>query len=101
MTMFIDTHAHLDHEMFKDDIDQVIDRARQADVKVIIAQGLDPVSNRKVIELAEKYDIVKPALGIYPPDALAVEFRQDNSSRTLEPFDIDEELEFIRNAKPI
>ncbi|MBW2964379.1 TatD family hydrolase [Candidatus Woesearchaeota archaeon] len=101
MAMFIDVHAHLDHPMFSDDIDRVIENARNAGVKVIIAQGLDPVSNRAVLEFAKRYDVVKPALGIYPPDALKKEMEMDSNPRPLPEFDIDEELEFIRKSAPL
>lgn len=101
MTIFIDTHAHLDHPMFSDDMDQVIERAQEAQVKVILAQGLDPVSNRAVLDLSKKYDIVRPALGIYPPDALAKEMEEDQNPRPLPEFDIDEELAFIKQSNPI
>jgi len=39
MVMLVDVHAHLDHEMFAKDRDEVIARAKAAGVKVIIANG--------------------------------------------------------------
>jgi len=101
MAIFIDVHAHLDHPMFRDDMDQVIERARQAGVKVIITQGLDPESNRAVLDLARRYDIIKPALAIYPPDALKQELEQADQPRETTPFNIDEEFEFIAKQDPI
>lgn len=61
--MLIDCHAHLD--LFKD-IDSVIKRSVESGISRIISNGGNPEANRKVIELASKYDIVKPALGIDP-----------------------------------
>ncbi|MFH1063844.1 MAG: TatD family hydrolase [Candidatus Woesearchaeota archaeon] len=101
MPIFVDVHAHLDHALFKTDLDAVIERARQAGVKVIIANGVEPVTNRAVLALAEKYDIVKPALGIYPPDALEAETKEDTYPLKLKPYDLDEEMEFIEKSKPI
>jgi len=101
MTIFVDVHAHIDHELFKTDFDAMIDRARQAGLKVIVANGVDPSTNRVVLELAKKYDIVKPALGIYPPDALETEVKQDMYPVDLKEYDLDEELEFISKADPI
>ena len=35
-------------------------------MKIILTAGINPETNRKSLELAEKYDIVKPCLGFYP-----------------------------------
>jgi TatD DNase family protein len=101
MPIFIDVHAHLDHGMFKPDLDTVISNAKAAGLKVIIANGVDPETNRKVLEISKKYDLVKPALGIYPPDALQEEVISGGYPLKLKPYNIDEELEFIRKSKPI
>jgi TatD DNase family protein len=98
--MFLDIHNHIDHPMFHDDIDQVIDRATQAGLKVIMPAGINPQTNRAVLELAKKHDIIKPALGIYPPDSLAEEVKEDKYPDISE-FNIDKEIEFITQQKPI
>jgi TatD DNase family protein len=60
----IDTHAHLD-EM--EDIDRVLAGARAAGLVAIVAVGIDIPSNRRVLELSEKYQgFVYPALGWHP-----------------------------------
>ena len=96
MTILIDVHAHLDWQDMLNDIDGIIQRAGDAGVKVIVANGVDRESNRKVIELSEKYDIVQPALGIYPIDAL-----QTEQGEAFKETDVDNELEFIRSQDPI
>ena len=53
--MLIDTHAHLWWDSYKDDLDQVLARAKEARVEKIIAPGTDMVSSRKAVELARKY----------------------------------------------
>ena len=88
--MLIDVHAHLD--LIKD-LDDVIKRAEDANIKLIISAGIDPKTNKEVLRLAEKYSIIKPALGIYPLDALEKENNKEYS------FDVDEEIEFIRSQK--
>ena len=85
--MLVDVHCHLDHDYFKDKLDVVIRRAKKAEVKVIIAAGTNPASNRTVLELAEKYDIVKASLGAYPLEILEGKF------------DLDEEIAFIEGQK--
>jgi TatD DNase family protein len=101
MVMLVDVHAHLDHELFRPDLDQVIARAREAGVKAIIANGVDPETNRIVLELSKRHDIVKPALGIYPPDALQEEVASGGYPLKMLPYDVDAELEKIEKAKPI
>ena len=98
----VDIHAHLDHKQFKDDIDEVIQRAKDAGVKAIVTSGVNKATNRKVLELAEKYDIVKASLGVYPIDALEEEFASgeaDAFARDIEPLDVDAELKFIADNK--
>ena len=63
MSLLVDCHAHLQNELF-DDLDAVIGRAKKAGVKAIINAALD--DNERVLKLAKKYDIIKPALGVHP-----------------------------------
>jgi Tat protein secretion system quality control protein TatD with DNase activity len=66
-----DIHAHLTHPDFKDDLAQVLERSKKEGVKVVIANGVNPDDNREVLKLAEKFEIVKPALGFYPTESQA------------------------------
>jgi TatD DNase family protein len=60
----IDGHAHLNEI---NQIDQVLIRARAAGVNRIVAVGMDMSSNRRTIELSDKYpDIIWPAVGYHP-----------------------------------
>jgi len=97
--MLIDIHAHLDHERFKKDLDEVIERARQKGMYAIITSGVNHSTNLKALELSEKYDIVKASLGIYPLDALAEELKLNAYPREIEKLDVDKELEFINQNK--
>jgi TatD DNase family protein len=97
--MLIDIHSHLDHAYFKDDLDEVIDNARKANVKIILTAGLNPETNRKTLELAQRYDIVKPCLGIYPIQTLQKDIESGNLPLKKNQFDLDEELGFIKKNK--
>ena len=97
--MLIDIHCHLDHYYFKDDLDKVIDNAKKAGLTVILTAGVNPETNRKALEIAEKYDIVKPCLGIYPPITLQKEINSGGYPLKENKFDIDEEIEFIEKNK--
>jgi TatD DNase family protein len=64
--MLIDTHAHLEMREFKDDRDEVIQRAREAGVDYIITVGTTVESTRDAVMLADKHDFIYAAVGIHP-----------------------------------
>ncbi len=66
--MFVDTHAHLFFENFKDDIDEVINRANQDGVDYIIVPSTDIKTAKEAIKLSEKYDQIYLTVGIHPHD---------------------------------
>jgi len=87
--MFVDVHAHLDFPEFEKDLEEVIEKAKKIGVIAIVNCGVNIESNRKTIELAKKYDIIKPALGIYP--TYVTELTEEEFER---------EIEFILKYKP-
>ncbi|MGD8804890.1 MAG: TatD family hydrolase [Chloroflexota bacterium] len=66
MDLLVDTHCHLDFESYAGDLDEVLDRARDAGIKRIIAPGIDLASCRAVLKLAHKYAMVLAAVGVHP-----------------------------------
>lgn len=66
--MFVDTHAHLFFENFKEDIDEVVERAKQNDVDYIIVPATDLKTAREAIALSEKYSNIYLTVGIHPHD---------------------------------
>jgi len=95
----IDVHCHLTHERFEKDIDKVITRAKETGVKAIICSGVNPEDNRKVLELSQKYDIVKASLGIYPIDALGLAPDETGLPRHEGEIDLEKEFSFFRENK--
>jgi len=67
--MLIDTHAHLDFPDFANDIEDVLRRAEEADVRRVITIGTSIESSRRAIELAEKYPSVYATIGVHPSHA--------------------------------
>lgn len=67
--MWIDTHAHLADELFKDNIAEVLDRAQSAGVERIIVIGTDLASSRRAVELAQAHDLLRATVGIHPNHA--------------------------------
>lgn len=64
--MFVDTHAHLFYENFKDDLEQVIFRAKENLIDYIIVPATDLETSKIAIELSEKYDFIYAAVGVHP-----------------------------------
>lgn len=62
----IDTHAHLNIEIFESDIKKVVEHARLKHIQNIICIGMEKQSNLKAIELAKKFSIIYPTVGIHP-----------------------------------
>jgi TatD DNase family protein len=72
LLMLIDSHCHIDSDRFDDDRDDVVQRAREAGVSMMLNIGTgDPHSDdfRKAVAVAEKYDNVFASVGVHPHDA--------------------------------
>ncbi len=67
--MIIDTHCHLDDNRYKDDLEDVINRAKEADVNRYIIPGADPKTLQRAVELSSQYDDIYFAVGVHPYDA--------------------------------
>ena len=63
--MYVDSHCHIDSREY-DNIEKVIERAIDNNVKILIVNGYDRRSNSEVLELVKKYDIVYGAIGWQP-----------------------------------
>jgi len=64
-----DSHAHLDSERFEGERDEIIARAKEAGLTLIMNPGASYESSVKAVELSEKYDMVYAAVGVHPHDA--------------------------------
>jgi TatD DNase family protein len=71
MTMYFDTHAHLDLAPLCDVEGEVVRRAREAGVSRIVTIGIDPESSEQAIAIAHRHAGVYAAVGLHPHDASA------------------------------
>jgi len=73
-SFLVDSHAHIQGEEFSDDIDGVIQRAKQAGVeKIVVVGGAgDLASNQRAVALARSHDGLFATVGMHPHDAKAV-----------------------------
>lgn len=91
----VDVHCHLTHEMYKNNIKEVIVRAKKKGIKAILVSGVNPAENRKIIEFCRQDEILKPSLGIYPIDALGLSKGDTGLKRNEGKIDLDKEFKFI------
>ena len=63
--MYIDTHAHVNFNAFKDDADDVIERSLKENV-FMINVGSQYSTSRRAVEMAKKYDGIYAAVGLHP-----------------------------------
>lgn len=82
----IDGHCHID--LYKEKIGDVVAEAKKKRVEIIVNSGIDVKTNRKSLELAEKFKEIKVSLGVYPTEALKMSEKE-----------LDEEINFIRKNK--
>jgi len=66
--MIIDTHIHLDDKRYDEDLDEVLNRAREGGVKRFIIPGADASTIDKAVKIAESQKDVFFAVGIHPYD---------------------------------
>jgi TatD DNase family protein len=92
----VDVHCHINHESFKDDLDKVIQRAKKVGVQAIFLSGVNPETNREVLEYTRKYPLIKASLGIYPTDAIGMGSDETGLAEHEGKIDVDNELKFIQ-----
>ena len=63
----IDTHCHILSEYY-DNIDEEIEKIKEAGVKAIIVNGTNIKNCKEILELVSKYDIVYGAIGFHPTE---------------------------------
>ena len=69
---YIDTHCHLDGEEFRDDIDEVVQRAKEAGCAKIFVPAIDLPSCQTVMTVSQRYpDYAYPMLGLHPEEVRA------------------------------
>ena len=66
---FIDTHSHIYYEKFNDDLDEVIDRAKNNFLRNIICVGVDIESSKKSIKISEENNFIYATAGYHPHES--------------------------------
>ena len=69
---YIDTHCHLDGEEFKDDLDAVVQRAREAGCMKVFVPAIDLSSCRTVMDVCNRFpNYAYPMVGLHPEEVKA------------------------------
>jgi len=82
--MIQDTHAHIDM-MEENEIQTLADEACKINLDAIISCSTSFSSNQKNFELAQKYPLIKPAIGLYPLNI--IELNENEISRAFTYFE--------------
>ncbi len=69
--MYIDAHCHLEKKYYKDTVDEVVQRAFDADLTHIVAVGASHLmaGADEVLELSDRHENVFAAIGLHPHEA--------------------------------
>lgn len=67
--MLVDSHCHLDFNDFEEDIEEIIQRAKENGVNMILNAGNNIDELDKQLELSEKYPFIYAAVGVHPHNA--------------------------------
>ena len=84
-----DTHCHLNFEVFKKNIDDVIKRAIDQGIIHILVPATDVLSSRKALFIANRYKNIYASVGIHPHHVF--QFQYENK----ENFNIEKELKEV------
>ena len=66
--MIIDTHAHLDFNVFDSDRTEIIDKAFQKNITKIVNIGVSLESSKQSIELANQYKEIYATVAVHPSE---------------------------------
>lgn len=71
--MIIDTHIHLDDDRYREDFEEMIQRALSVGVKSFIIPGAHPSTLSRAVEICEQYENIYFAVGVHPYDLEGLE----------------------------
>lgn len=103
----VDSHCHLDMDVYKDDLDAVLEQAYRNHIRWVISIGIDVTSSRQAISLAKKYPMIKATVGIHPHDVshiqtetfdILAELAAENTNHVVGYGEIG--LDYVKNHTP-
>ena len=79
--IFVDSHCHIDGEQFDADRDEIVKRAKDAGVKMMLTVGTGNPHDGEIaraVQIAAKYEDVFASVGVHPHDAKLYDDRAEN-----------------------
>ena len=79
--IFVDSHCHIDGEAFDSDRDEIVERAKDAGVKMMLTVGTGNPHNGEIgraVAVAERYENVFASVGVHPHDAKEYNDKAEN-----------------------
>ena len=71
--MLIDSHAHLEMAEFKNDLEEVIQRAKESGIEHIFTVGTEKKDWERAIEIADSHPGIYAILGVHPHNAKEID----------------------------
>ena len=68
--MLFDTHVHLNDEQFNEDLQEVIERAKEVGISYMVVVGFNRPTIERAISLVKEYDFLYASIGWHPVDAI-------------------------------
>ncbi len=68
-TTLIDTHCHLDMDVYEKDLANIIESAKSYNIEHIITIGIDYESSLKAVDIANHFQNISATVGVHPHDA--------------------------------
>ena len=69
MRRLIDTHCHVYDEAFREDLPDVIDRARKAGLELLLLPAVNPQTLDDLLRVCDTWpDLCRPMIGLHPED---------------------------------
>lgn len=95
--MLIDTHCHLNFEVFRDNWRGVADEAVRTGVEKMIVVGTDLDSSKRAVELANGYEALYAAVGIHPHHAREFLISNNQLSNNVQLFneELDKQIQYL------
>ncbi len=88
--MLLDTHCHINFKDFKEDADEVIQKAYNEGVECIVV-GAEKDTSKRAVQYAEKYERMWAVVGLHPVHLFGWEYELDGQiiQSSAEEFDYD------------
>ena len=67
--MLIDTHSHIHFDEFRDEVEDVLERAHQAGVDKVLVVGVNDADSAQAVAVARAYENLWATVGLHPHDA--------------------------------